>query len=120
NDQIADLVAKNPDRLHGLATVDAYAGDAAARELTRAVRELGLRGVFAQSARGNLLLDAPEARPTLAAAAELGVPVFIHPISDAQLRQRFGRYGRLGTQLTRSTINSAALVALLEKGVFDE
>ena len=57
-------------------------GDDGARELTRAVRELSLRGVFIESAKSDLLPNAPQARPTLAAAAELGVPVFVHPITD--------------------------------------
>jgi len=37
------LVDKNPGKLHGLATVNAFTGDAGAEELTRAVRELKLR-----------------------------------------------------------------------------
>jgi len=120
NDQMAELIGRNPGQLHGLATVDTYSGDAGARELIRAVRELGLRGVFVASAKKDLLLDAPQARPTLAAAAELGVPVFAHPITDAQLRERLGRYARPGTTINRGTVNSAALVALLESGTFDE
>jgi aminocarboxymuconate-semialdehyde decarboxylase len=120
NDGIAELVSGHPGRLYGLATVDAYGGEAAARELTRAVEELGLRGVFAESARDDLLPDAPEARPRFAAAAALGVPVFLHPVADPQMDDRFRRYGRLGVRLTRGTINSAALVAMLEGGVFDE
>lgn len=120
NDQIAELVRRHPGRLYGLATVDAYSGEAGARELTRAVRELGLRGVFVESAKRDLLPDAPQARPTLAAAAALGVPVFIHPVTDSALHQRFVRYGRQGVRLARATINSVALVALLERGIFDE
>ena len=120
NDQIADLVSRHPGRLYGMATVDAYSGEDGAKELTRAVRELGLRGVFLESARGDLLLDAPEARPTLAAASALGVPVFVHPVNDQQLRQRFGRYGRAGMMLSRGTINALALIALLESGTLDE
>ncbi|MGE8941992.1 amidohydrolase family protein [Leptospira interrogans] len=120
NDQLAELIGKHPGRLHGLATVDAYSGEAGARELTRAVRELGLRGVFVASAKKDLFLDAPQARPTLAAAAALGVPVFVHPITDSQLRQRFASYGRLGNTFNRGTINAAALIALLEGGIFDE
>src|SRR3954468_24942753 len=42
NDQMAELAGKHPGKLYGLATVDAFAGDEGARELTRAVRELGL------------------------------------------------------------------------------
>jgi aminocarboxymuconate-semialdehyde decarboxylase len=120
NDALAELAGRNPGRVHGLATVDAYSGDAGAQELTRAVRELNLRGVFVASAKGDLFLDAPQARPTLAAAAALGVPVFVHPVTDAQLRKRFTGYGRLGTTFNRGTINAAALIGLFESGAFDE
>src|SRR5580658_6717715 len=58
NDQMAELVAKFSGKLYGLATVNAYAGDAAALELTRAVRDLHLRGVFLEAARGDLVLGA--------------------------------------------------------------
>lgn len=120
NDALAELVGQYPGRLHGLATVDAFSGEAGARELTRAVKELGLRGVFVESAKGGLLPDASEARPTFAAAAALGVPVFLHPIEDPQLYERFKKYGRLGVRLTRGTINTAAIFALLESGMFEE
>lgn len=120
NDQMAALVGKNPGRLFGLATVDAFSGDTGARELTRAVRELGLRGVFVESGKRGLLLGAKETRPTLATAATLGVPVFVHPLTDAELHKRFSRIGRTGVRLARGTINSAALIAMLEDGTFDE
>ena len=120
NDQLAELVGKNRGRVFGLATVDAYSGDAGALELTRAIRELGLRGVFVASAKRDLLLDAPEARPTLAAAASLGVPVFVHPITDVQLSKRLARYGGLGVTFNRGTINAASLIALLESGTLEQ
>jgi aminocarboxymuconate-semialdehyde decarboxylase len=120
NDGLAELVAKHPGRLYGLATVDAYAGEAAASELTRAVRELGLRGVFVEAAKGELFLDAPQAHPTLVAAAALGVPVFCHLITDPALLRRFRVLGRLGVALNRGTINAAALFSLLESGTFEE
>jgi predicted TIM-barrel fold metal-dependent hydrolase len=120
NDEVANLVAKHPGKLYGLATVDAYSGDEGARELTRAVRELGLRGVFVESAKKDLLPHVPQARPTFAAAAALGVPVFVHPITDPSMHKRFGQTGRQGVRLARATINSLALMSLLEGGVFDE
>jgi aminocarboxymuconate-semialdehyde decarboxylase len=120
NDEIAALAAEHPGKLYGLASVDAFGGESAARELTRAVRDLGLRGVFLESAKGDLLLDAPQARPTLRAAAELGVPVFAHPINPQPLSRQLAPHGRLGTSLARGTVNAATLVALLESGVFDE
>lgn len=120
NDHIATLVSKNPGKLFGLATVDVFSGEDGARELTRAVRELGLRGVFIESAKKDLLPNAPQARPTLAAAAALGVPVFVHPVTDPAMHKRFGQTGRQGVRLARATINSLALMALLEGGVFDD
>ena len=120
NDQMAELVAKHPGKLYGLATVDAFSGDDGARELTRAVKELKLRGVFVESAKRDLLLGAKETRPTLAAAASLGVPVFVHPLTDPELHKRFSRTGRMGVRLARGTINNAALISMLEGGTFDE
>jgi predicted TIM-barrel fold metal-dependent hydrolase len=120
NDRMAEVCARHPGKLHGLATVDAYSGDAGARELTRAVKELRLRGVFVESARGDLLLGDKETRPMLKAAADLGVPVFVHPQTDPQLHKRFSRTGRIGLRLARGTINNAALINMLESGAFDE
>ena len=76
NDAIAELVGRYPGQLYGFASVDVFDGEPAARELERAVQQLGLRGVFVPSAKGNLLPDAMEARPTLAAAAALQIPCF--------------------------------------------
>jgi predicted TIM-barrel fold metal-dependent hydrolase len=120
NDQMAELVAKHPGKLYGLASVDAFSGDDGAREVTRAVKDLKLRGVFLESAKGDLLLGAKETRPTLAAAASLGVPVFVHPLTDPELHKRFSRTGRMGLRLARGTINNAALISMLEGGTFDE
>jgi predicted TIM-barrel fold metal-dependent hydrolase len=43
NEQLAALVASRPG-LYGLASVDAFSGEAGALELTRAVETLGMRG----------------------------------------------------------------------------
>jgi aminocarboxymuconate-semialdehyde decarboxylase len=120
NDQMAEVCSKSPGKLHGLATVDAFSGDAGARELTRAVKELGLRGVFVESAKRDLILGEKETRPALAAAAALNVPVFVHPLTDPALHKRFMRSGRVGVRLARGTINNAALIMMLEGGTFDE
>ncbi|CAH2599941.1 Amidohydrolase family protein [Rhodovastum atsumiense] len=119
NDTLAELVATRPGQLIGLVAVDAFAGEEAAAEIERGVRQLGLRGVFVDSARGEALLDAPEARPALQAAATLGVPVFVHPVNPQPLTRQLARYPNLGTLLARGTVNAATLVALIEGEVFD-
>ena len=120
NDALAGLVARHPGRIHGLASVDAYDGDSSAREAERAIGELGLRGLLLECARGDLLLDAPQARPTLEVAAKLGVPVFAHPVAPQPLTTQMAPYGLIGTLFARGAVNSAALIALVEGGVFSQ
>jgi len=120
NDALAAIAQRHPGRIHALATVNAYDGEPSARELERAVKQLGHRGVFVDCARGGLMIDAPEARPVLAAAAQLDVPVFVHPVNPQPLTGQMDPYGRLGTMFARGTINSAALIALIESGAFAE
>ncbi|QDY09206.1 amidohydrolase 2 [Micromonospora sp. HM134] len=120
NDRLAETVATAPDRLSGLATIDAFGGDAAAEEAVRAVRELGLSGLVVDCATDGQLLSAAAARPTLTAAAELGVPVFAHPVSPELLTTAFAGLGGFGTSLARGTINAAALLSLLHDGVLAE
>jgi aminocarboxymuconate-semialdehyde decarboxylase len=118
NDELALLAARHSGRIHGLASVDAYDGDRAAREAERAVRALGLRGLFVECARGELLIDAPQARPTLEAAVALDVPVFVHPVAAQPLTRQMTPYGLVGTLFARGTVNAASLIALVEGGVF--
>lgn len=120
NDYVAALVARHPGRLYGLASVDPYDGERAAREAERAIHDLGLLGLFVDCARGDMLLDAAQARPTLHAAAQLGVPVFAHPVAPQPLTRQMAPYGVIGTLFARGTVNSAALIALVEGGVFAE
>ena len=120
NDDLAALVARYPGRIHGQASVNAYDGDRAAREAERAIRELGLRSLFVECARGDLLIDAPQARPTLEVAAKLGVPVFVHPVAPQPLTKQMVPYGLIGTLFARGTVNSAALIALVEGEVFSD
>jgi predicted TIM-barrel fold metal-dependent hydrolase len=120
NDDLAGLVARHPGRIHGLASVDAYDGDKSAREAERAIGELGLRGLFVECARGDLLIDAPQARPTLEVAAKHGVPVFVHPVAPQPLTRQMVPYGLIGTLFARGTVNSASLIALVEGGIFSQ
>lgn len=118
NDCLKALSERHPGRIHALATVDAYDGERAAREVERAVKTLGLKGVFVECAKGDMLIDAPEARPVLAAAAQFQVPVFVHPVNPQPLFRQMEPYGRKGTLFARGTVNGAALIALVEGGVF--
>jgi predicted TIM-barrel fold metal-dependent hydrolase len=120
NDRFAKLVSIYPDRLLTLATIDAFQDEVAAREVERAIQKLGLGGICIDCAQGDRFLDAPEVRPTLEAAAKLGVVVFVHPVSPVGLTKRLSHLGHTGTLLARGTENAASLLALLRCGILDE
>lgn len=78
NRETAEICRQHPDRLSGLATVPLQFPDEAVDVLRRAV-ELGLKGAMIYSNVAGGHLDAPERRQFFAAAAELDVPILLHP-----------------------------------------
>ena len=121
NDHFAELVDAYPQRLLALATIDAFQGDAAAREVERAVQTLHMGSICVDCAQADRYLDAAEARPTLETAAALGVPIFVHPVSPAGLTERLAeRLDHTGILLARGTKTAVSILALLRSGIFDE
>ncbi|NDZ17732.1 amidohydrolase [Variovorax sp. WS11] len=78
NDALAEVVRAHPERLGGLAALPIQSPDAAAEELQRAVKELGLLGAAFGTDAPNPL-DAPCMDRLYEKASALGVPLFIHP-----------------------------------------
>lgn len=81
NDLLADTVRAHPDRLQGFATLATPAPAAAARELERAVTELGLNGAMLFGRTRDHNLDHRDFWPIFEAAAALGAPLYLHPQS---------------------------------------
>ena len=79
NDRLAQVARTHPDRFAGFATLPWQAPDTAARELERAVKELGLKGALINGRPGETFLDDPRYAPILAALSELRVPLYVHP-----------------------------------------
>lgn len=79
NERIAGLVLAYPTRLAGLGTVALQHPALAVLQLTRAVGELGLKGVEISTSINGIELDDPTLAPFWAAAEALGAIVFIHP-----------------------------------------
>jgi len=120
NEGVAEAVRSRPDRLSGLATIDAFTGEAGAELVERCIRELGLHGIIVDCAREGRLLDAAEARPTLEAAARLGVPLLMHPVSVPQLAELLPGLGDWTETLARGASTAASLIALMRSGTLDE
>lgn len=111
NDQIAATVKQRPDRFMGIATLPMQAPEAAAAELTRAMRSLGLKGAQIGSNINGRNLDDPALEPLWAAANEHAAFVMIHPTQVAGMDRLKSYYltNLIGNPLD-STIAAAALV----------
>ena len=79
NEHAAELTAKYPKRLLGLACSVPFGDDQILKETERAVREYKLRGIMVNSSVKGEYLDSPRATPFFELCSELGVPLFIHP-----------------------------------------
>jgi len=79
NDEYAAVQEKFPDRFVGLAHVPVHEGKAAVRELDRAIGNLGLRGVTIMSQIKGAPLDSRAFWDFYAKAADLRIPIFVHP-----------------------------------------
>ena len=81
NDELAELVARHPDRFIGAAAcVPMNDVDAAIAELQRAVRDLGLCAVQIYTDVKGQPLDAPQFAPFFDVVAALDVPILLHPV----------------------------------------
>jgi aminocarboxymuconate-semialdehyde decarboxylase len=80
NDELAELVAKYPDRFAGaVGALPMNEPDLACREIERAVTQLRLNGVQLFSNVNGKPLDAPELRPVFDTLAKHHVPILLHP-----------------------------------------
>lgn len=79
NDEVAEAIRRHPTRFAGLAAVAPQDPAAAAREMERGVRALGLKGVIINSHTRGEMLDDPKFWDIFEAAEALGVPIYLHP-----------------------------------------
>lgn len=83
NDGIAEAVRASGGRLAGLGAVPLQDIDLAVAEMRRCTGDLGLVGIEIGTLNAGAELGDPSLRPFLAAAAEAGVPLFVHPVDGA-------------------------------------
>ncbi len=79
NNEIANIVAKYPQRFAGFAVLPVTVPSAAAEELERAVKTLGFCGTMINGTTNEKFLDDEQFAPILSTAEALDVPVYIHP-----------------------------------------
>ena len=86
NDRLAEIVATWPDRFVALGTVPLQHAELAIIELTRCVKQLGMRGVEVNPSVNGLDLTDPVLglEKFFAKAQELDAAIFMHPIGFTQ------------------------------------
>ncbi len=83
NDGIAQMVAKHPARLRGMATLPMQDPDAAIVELERVVKEYKFKAVELGTSVEGEMLAAARFRPVLKTIEQLGCFIFTHPYDCA-------------------------------------
>lgn len=118
NDFLATMAADSGGRLTAVATLPLQAPAAAVSELTRAVTSLGMRGAEIGPDVEGTPLDDPALRPVLTAAADLGVPLIVHPY---YVGPRSGLEDFYLTNLVGNPLASTVCAArLIFSGLLDE
>jgi len=98
NDRIAATIASRPLRFQGFAALPTAAPKDAAKELERSVRSLGLHGAMLCGRTRDKNLDHSDFLPMLETAADLRVPLYIHP-QTPQRSVRDALYSGFGEQV---------------------
>jgi 2,3-dihydroxybenzoate decarboxylase len=127
NDFLAGEVRKRPDRFQALAALPMQDPERAARELERAVKDLGLRGAlvngFSQVGDGDTAAyyDLPQYRPFWATVESLDVPFYLHPRNplprDAKIYD--GHAWLLGPVWAFGQETAVHALRLMGSGLFD-
>jgi predicted TIM-barrel fold metal-dependent hydrolase len=79
NDRLSQAIKQNPTRFAGFAALPSADPKAAADELERCVQQLGFKGAMIHSHQQGEFLDARKYWPMWERAAQLDVPIYLHP-----------------------------------------
>ena len=123
NEALSKVVEKYPNRFVGLAALAPQSPEKAARELERAVNQLGLRGAKINSHIRGSYLDDHKYRPIFEVAEKLDVSIFLHPNSPGpSMIKPYEDYGfaLAGPPWGFGAEASFHVMRLLYSGIFDE
>lgn len=120
NDFLVAAIRKHPDRFSGLAAIAPQDPAAAAQELERGVRRLGLKGAIINSHTRGEYLDDQKFWPIFEAAEALDVPIYIHPTTPpANMIGPFLERGLDGAIFGFAVETALHILRLIVSGVFD-
>ena len=118
NDAASAAHLEHPDRFVGLAMLPMQAPELALKELERAAKLPGMRGMYLATHVNETNLDDKRFWDVYAKAEELGWTIFLHPI-DTLARERTAKY-HLKNLLGNPYDTGVAAASLIFGGVLDE
>jgi aminocarboxymuconate-semialdehyde decarboxylase len=117
NDSLAEAHREYPNRFLGLAALPMQAPELAVKEVDRASKLPGIRGVYMGTHIMGKNLDEEELKPVFARCEQLGLAVFLHPLNPLG-RDRMSKY-HLRNLIGNPTENAIAAASLIFGGVMD-
>jgi len=121
NDLLAGMIEANPQRFAGFAALPLQDPHAAAKELDRAVNQLGLCGALVNGHTQGRYLDDPSIRVVWECAEGLDVPLYLHPANGLDTPHVFGGHHELiGPMWSWGPEIAAQTLRLVFGGVFDD
>ena len=118
NQYLASLAHKH-DNIFALATTVPYGGEPFLKEVVRAVKQDGAKGVIILSSLPGHYPDDDDASPFFQLATELDIPVFMHPPSVGFGEERLNIY-RLASSVGRPMDGALAISRLIVRGIFEK
>jgi 5-carboxyvanillate decarboxylase len=120
NDRLAEAIRKHPDRFSGLTAVAPQDPEAAAKELERGVKMLGLKGAIINSHTRGEYLDDSKFWPIFEAAEALNVPIYLHPNTPSpQMIRPFLERGLESAIFGFAVETGLHLLRIVVSGAFD-
>ncbi|MBM4305749.1 MAG: hypothetical protein FJ123_03335 [Deltaproteobacteria bacterium] len=81
NEGIAHVCRQHPNHFVGIASVPLKDTEMAIREIRRAIKELGMKGVCIGSNIDGIFIDGRRFWPFFSEIEKLGIPIFVHPMN---------------------------------------
>ena len=117
NDEVAEIISRNPDRFAGIAFLPWNAPTEALEELDR-IQKMGFKSVMLFSHIGEKQVDDPSVLPIYAKIEQMGIPLTIHP-SIPLWSHAMGDYGMVSAVgLVMDT--SLALIRLVRSVILEK
>ena len=118
-DYAAKVQQDHKGKLYSFATILPCGGPAFIKETERAIKQLGLKGIFIHSSHKGHYPDDDEARPFWELVQDLDVPVMIHPPHLGFGEERMRDY-RLASSIGRPFDLCLALGRLIVRGILED